>query len=117
MVTSAAAPGTSLAAGGYFFPMPPYRPPGIVAQRERRAAELKVDEAYVRREHRRALWISSASCLGGMLAGLALMAWGFHVNDRELGQSLMFAGLFGGQAIVLFVLARFYVVGERNGWW
>lgn len=45
------------------------------------------------------------------------MAWGLHVNDQQLGRSLIYAGLFGGHAIVLFVLARFYVVGEQRGWW
>ncbi len=97
--------------------MPPYRPPELEAHRARRAADLEADEVVIRREHRRALLVASAACLGGMCVGLAVMAVGLHVNDRELGQSLVYSGLLGGHAIVLFVLARFYIVGEQRGWW
>lgn len=97
--------------------MPIYRPPRLQAAQAKRAADLEVDEAFVRRERRRALMIASASCFGGMLIGLAVMAWGLHINDVQLGRSVFMSGVLGGHAIILFVLARFYVVGERRGWW
>jgi acyl-CoA thioesterase len=93
------------------------RSPSARAAQARRAANLEVDEQFVRRERWRALLVACASCFGGMVVGLALMAWGLHVNDVPLGRSLFFTGLLGGHAIILFVLARFYVVGEQRGWW
>jgi hypothetical protein len=84
---------------------------------EERAAELARDEREVRRDVRRAFIAAIAGCALWLLAGLGLMAWAFHTTDPQLGQAALLGGLIVGNAGITVTLARYYVRGERHGWW
>ena len=84
---------------------------------EERAAELARDERAVRGDIRRAFVGALCGCAFWLTAGLAAMGYGLHTTDRELGQIAFLAGLIVGYSGLTMTLARYYVRGEREGWW
>lgn len=84
---------------------------------EERAAELARDEYLTGREIRRAFALTIIGCFFWLAAGLGLVGWAFHTNDAGLGQILFLSGLIVGYSGMAVTLARFYLRGERSGWW
>lgn len=84
---------------------------------EERAAELERDERETRRDIRRAFAAVIAACFFWLGAGLTFMGWGFHTMDRDLGETLLLSGLLVGYTGIAVTLGRYYLRGEREGWW
>jgi hypothetical protein len=84
---------------------------------EERAAELARIEREVATDVRRAFVAALAGCVVSLLAGLALMAWALHTTDPQLGEAAFLGGLIVGYAGITVTLARYYLRGERDGWW
>lgn len=84
---------------------------------EERAAQLALDERLTGREIRRAFAITIVACVLWLLVGLGLMGWAFHTTDAGTGQIAFLGGLTVGYAGMATTLARYYLRGERSGWW
>lgn len=84
---------------------------------EERAAELARDEHLTERDVRRALALTIVGCFVWLLVGLALIGWALHTMDVELGEIAFLGGLIVGYAGMATTLARYYLRGERSGWW
>jgi hypothetical protein len=98
----------------------PALPRGTAARRPtpaERAAELAEDERVTRREVRRAFAWTLGGCLLSLGVALGLMGWGVHTNDPGYGQIALLGGLIVGYGGIATSVARFYLQGERVGWW
>jgi hypothetical protein len=84
---------------------------------EERAAELARAELLVRRDIRRAFLGALLGCAASLAVGLALMGWAIHTTDPALGQIAFLSGLILGYTGIVTTLARYYLRGEREGWW
>jgi hypothetical protein len=102
-------------------PMEPKHPAGVRWARrpspDERAAELARDERETQRDIRRAFAAAIAGCVLWLTAGLAFMGWAFHTTDHDLGETLLLSGLLVGYTGMVITLARYYLRGEREGWW
>jgi hypothetical protein len=84
---------------------------------EERAAELAREERAVNGDIRRAFVGALCGCAFWLTAGLVAMGCGLHTTDPELGGIAFLAGLIIGYSGLTVTLARYYVRGEREGWW
>jgi len=84
---------------------------------EERAHQLAEEERLVRRDIRRAFALTIGGCFFSLLIGLALVGWAFHTTDPGLGQIAFLSGLILGYTGIVVSLARYYLHGERSGWW
>ena len=84
---------------------------------EERAAELEADERETRREVRRAFAAAVGGCIVSVLGAVIPMAWALHTSDPGLGAIGFLAGPIIGYSGITFTLARYYLRGEKNGWW
>jgi hypothetical protein len=82
-----------------------------------RAAELERDERETRRDVRRAFVAAAGGCVVSAILGLLPMAWALHTSDPALGEIGFLAGPIIGYTGITIALARYYLKGERNGWW
>ena len=82
-----------------------------------RAAELERDERETRRDVRRAFASAVGGCIVSAVVGLVPMAWALHTSDPGLGEIGFLAGPIIGYSGITIALARYYLKGERNGWW
>lgn len=83
----------------------------------REEMELKRAEEY-RQAERDAFWAhvrTAFTCVAWSAGGLVIMAWGFHVNDPELGGIALRAGVVVGYAGILFTLVRAYAKARERG--
>jgi hypothetical protein len=95
-------------------------PRGTAARRPtpaERAAELAEDERAVRREIRHAVVWTLGGCLCSLGVALGLMGWAVHTTDPGSGQIALLGGLIVGYGGIAISVARFYLHGERAGWW
>lgn len=75
------------------------------------------DERATSRDLRRAFLLASGACILFTALGLALMGVGLHTGDADRGQVAFLGGLIVGYAGIAVTLGRFYLRGEREGWW
>ena len=68
-----------------------------------------------RRRRRRALIARVAGCVGSLLAGLALMGLGMHLDDPSWGRIAFLSGLLVGNGGVLVTLLVSYERARRDG--
>ena len=84
---------------------------------EERAAELEHSERLTTRDIRRAFVLAIVGCLFWLSVGLGLVGWALHTTDRDDGQIAFVGGLLVGYTGMFVTLARYYLRGERSGWW
>ena len=84
---------------------------------DERAAQLLAEERATTSDVRRAFVIAILGCFWWMIVGMALMGWAFHTTDKQTGQIAFLGGLVVGYTGLTVTLARFYLRGERHGWW
>ena len=84
---------------------------------EERAAELAHYERLTTRDIRRAFVMALGSCLFWLSVGLVLMGLALHTTDRAFGHIAFLGGLLAGYTGMVVTLARYYLRGERSGWW
>ena len=82
-----------------------------------RAAELAENERVTRREIRYAVGWTLWGCLVSLGIALGLMGWAVHTTDAGYGQIALLGGLIVGYGGIAISVARFYLLGERAGWW
>jgi len=83
----------------------------------REEMELKRVEEH-RRAERDTLWAhvgTALQCVAWSAAGLAVMAWGLHTNDRDFGEIAWRGGVILGYAGILFTLVRAYGKARERG--
>ena len=95
----------------------PQAPSARLPTPDERAAALAEDERITRREVRRAFVRTLGSCLLSLGLGVGLMGWGVHTTDPGYGRIALLGGLIVGYAGIAISLARYYLKGERAGWW
>lgn len=81
---------------------------------ECRAAELLAWQRDDERVQRREFWGTIAAMIASNLVGLLIMAQGFRVNDRELGEIFIVGGILVGQSLILVILVRAWL-RQRDG--
>lgn len=84
---------------------------------EERATELAYYERLTTRDIRRAFALAVGGCCFWLAVGLVLMGWALHTTDREYGQIAFLGGLLVGYTGMVVTLAKYYLRGERSGWW
>ena len=84
---------------------------------DERAAELANYERLTTRDIRRACVLAIAGCFFWLSLGLLLLGWALHTTDRAYGQIAFLSGLLVGYTGMVVTLARYYLRGERAGWW
>jgi len=84
---------------------------------EERAAELARYERLTTRDIRRSFVFAVGGCLFWLAVGLVLMGWGLHTTDPGYGQIAFLGGLVVGYSGMVVTLVRYYLKGERSGWW
>ena len=84
---------------------------------EERAAQLARDEDLVRHDIRRAFIVALFGCVASLALGLALLGWAFHTTDPQISGVAFHSGLLFGYTGMVICLARYYLKGERQGWW
>ena len=82
-----------------------------------RAAQIAGYERLVTCDVRVAFALTLLWCGVWLLAGLALIGWALHTADPELGEIGFLGGLLVGYSGMMVTLARYYLRGERAGWW
>ena len=92
----------------------PDEPSGISEISEKRVAELREAEREEERARRREFWGTIATMLGSSAIGCLIIAQGFRVTDRELGEIFVMAGVLVGQVLILVVLVRAWL-RQRDG--
>jgi hypothetical protein len=71
-----------------------------------------------RRAERDAFWAhvrTALTCVAWSVVGMAVMGWGLHTNDRELGEVAWRGGMIVGYAGILFTLVRAYSKAKERG--
>jgi hypothetical protein len=58
---------------------------------------------------------TALACVAWSALGLALMAWGLHTSDPELGQVAWKGGMVVGYAGILFTLIRAHAKAKDRG--
>jgi hypothetical protein len=79
--------------------------------------ERKRREEHVQAE-RDSFWAhvrTALACVAWSALGLALMAWGLHTSDPELGQVAWKGGIVVGYAGILFTLIRAHATAKDRG--
>jgi hypothetical protein len=81
---------------------------------ERRAAQLLEWQRDDERGRRREFWGTVAAMIASNLVGLLIMAQGFRVTDKELGEIFIMGGILVGQTLILVILVRAWL-RQRDG--
>ena len=84
---------------------------------EERAAQVARAEELTTRDVRRSFMYAIGGCVLSLLIGLAAVGWAMHTTDAGWGRIAFLAGLFVGYTGIVVTLARYYLKGERAGWW
>jgi hypothetical protein len=66
-------------------------------------------EAEVARERRRLYWKAALLLVLWPAVGVALMAWGFQMDDQQLGRTIFNAGVIGANVGIAGTLIWAYV--------
>jgi len=93
------------------------RPPRLQAELDRIAQERFETERLANSQSRRALARACLECLGGCVAGLVIMAFGFHTTDVLIGRALLYGGMAVGYTLIVIALVGAYRRGEERGDW
>ena len=117
----------TLAAGGFrahrgaghltILPMPdPATPPTFEPSEisEERAAQLLEWQRDDERERRKEYWGTIVTMFACSAIGCLIMARGFMVEDKELGEIWVGGGILVGQTLILIVLVRAWL-RQRDG--
>jgi hypothetical protein len=67
---------------------------------------------------RDALWHNvrtAFACIGWSCAGLAIMGYGLHTNDADVGQAAFKGGMVVGYSGILFTLIRWHLKRKERG--
>ena len=67
--------------------------------------------------YRWALVRACLECIGSCCLGLVIMAFGFHVDDLELGKVFYYGGMVVGYGGITIALWGAYRRGEERGDW
>lgn len=88
-----------------------------VATPEERAAEVARTEQLTTRDVRRSFLFAIGGCVFWLVIGLASIGLAIHTTDPGWGRIAFVAGLIVGYTGIVVTLARYYLKGERAGWW
>ena len=58
---------------------------------------------------------AAVMCVVWSIVGLAIMAWGLHTTDPELGQVAWRGGVIVGYAGILFTVVRWHLKAKDRG--
>jgi len=84
---------------------------------QERASELARAEELTTRDVRRSFALAIGSCIFWLVAGLASIGWAIHTTDSGWARIAFLTGLLVGYAGIVVTLARYYLKGEKAGWW
>lgn len=76
---------------------------------ERRLAEIAAEEASRRRSP---LWWSVWGIVASVAVSLAIMSWGFSMDDVDLGPTIFFSGVLVGNLGIVVTLLCAYRANE-----
>ena len=97
--------------------MPAEVKPGPIPTPDERAARALSEQRADARDKLRAFVLAALGCIFWCAAGLALIGWSFHTTDDRWAHPAFLTGLIVGYSGIFVTLARFYLHGERVGWW
>ena len=84
---------------------------------QERATEVARAEELTTRDVRRSFLLAIGGCIFWLLVGLASIGLAIHTTDPGWGRIAFLAGLLLGYTGIVVTLARYYLKGERAGWW
>src|SRR5690349_21028716 len=84
---------------------------------QERAAERARAEELTTRDVRRSFLLAIGGCVLWLVIGLASIGLAIHTTDPGWGRIAFLAGLVAGYTGIVVTLARYYLKGERAGWW
>ena len=90
---------------------PTFEPSEISAERAAQLLEWQRDDE---RERRKEYWGTIGTMFACSAIGCLIMARGFMVEDKELGEIWVAGGILVGQALILVVLVRAWL-RQRDG--
>ena len=84
---------------------------------QERASELARAEELTTRDVRRSFLLAIGGCVFWVVAGLASIGWAIHTTDPGWARIAFLSGLVIGYTGIVVTLARYYLEGEKAGWW
>lgn len=84
---------------------------------EERAAEVARAEELTARDVRRSFLFAIGGCVFWLVVGLASIGWAIHTTDPGWGRIALLAGLVVGYSGMVVTFTRYYLKGEKAGWW
>lgn len=92
--------------------LPPSLQPTEIS--EERAAQLLAWQHEDERVQRREFWGTLLALIGAGALGCAVVAQGFRVTDRDVGQIWVSGGMLLGDALILLILVRMWLRRQRD---
>lgn len=84
---------------------------------EERAVEVARAEELTTGDVRRSFLLALGGCVFWLVVALASIGWAIHTTDPGWGRIAFLAGLITGYTGIVVTVARYYLEGQKAGWW